>query len=158
MIWFFQELIRSNVYSRIDYKFLIPGHTYGPADRQFAVIEKYAKRIENVYTPGNWYQHVREAFVASEHKIEVVEMQQPSFFDWYKALNLHYTERTKDKSNEPLNFHNAVWFNFGYGEKVVNDEIVEFSHRGDVWVRHTYDIGEEPQQVSYEKKKGSCAA
>ena len=48
----------------------------------------------------------------------------------------------------------SIW----WAEKVVNDEIVEFSHRDDVWVRHTYDIGEEPQQVSYEKKKGSCAA
>ena len=28
MVQFFQDLIRRKVYSRIDYKFLIPGHTY----------------------------------------------------------------------------------------------------------------------------------
>lgn len=33
IIWFFQELIRRGVYSRIDYKFLVVGHTYGAIDR-----------------------------------------------------------------------------------------------------------------------------
>ena len=30
MVWSFQDLIRRKVYSRNDYKFLIPCHTYGP--------------------------------------------------------------------------------------------------------------------------------
>ena len=33
VIWFFQDLIRRGVYSRVDYKFLVVRHTYGPADR-----------------------------------------------------------------------------------------------------------------------------
>lgn len=55
VIWFFQDLIRKGVYSRIDYKFLVVGHTH---DRYFGTIEKYLSRIENVYTPQEWYQHV----------------------------------------------------------------------------------------------------
>lgn len=51
VVWFFQYLIQLKVYTSIDYKFLIPGHTYGPADRNFAIIEKYAAKLENVYTP-----------------------------------------------------------------------------------------------------------
>ena len=39
IIWFFQELIRCGVYSRIDYKFLVVGHTYGAIDQSFGVIE-----------------------------------------------------------------------------------------------------------------------
>ena len=49
--WFFQKLIHRKVYSRIDYKFLVVGHTYGPTDRSFGVIEHYTSRIETVYTP-----------------------------------------------------------------------------------------------------------
>lgn len=53
-VWFFQDLIRKGVYSRIDYKFLVVGHTYGPADRCFGTIEKYLMRIENecIHTTG----------------------------------------------------------------------------------------------------------
>ena len=73
---FFQELVRTKVYTRIDYKFLIPGHTYGPTDRLFAVIEKHASRVEAVYTPQQWYGHVREAVIDASCRIEVTEMQQ----------------------------------------------------------------------------------
>ena len=38
LMCFFSDLIRRHVYSRIDFKFLVPGHTYGPTDRNFAVI------------------------------------------------------------------------------------------------------------------------
>ena len=54
-MWFFQELVRQKVYSRIDYKFLVIGHTYGQTDRSFGVIENYTSRIKTVYTPHQWY-------------------------------------------------------------------------------------------------------
>ena len=50
-MWFFQDLIRRKVYTRIDFKFPVSGHTYGPTDRRFAVIEKHASKVEAVYTP-----------------------------------------------------------------------------------------------------------
>ena len=68
-------------------------------------------------------------------------MQQSYFRDYYESLNLRYTERTKDEDKKPLNFHSAVWFNFGSG-----------THLNEVWVRHTYNVSEEPQCVSYSKK------
>lgn len=51
IMWFFQELIRRNVYSGIDYKFLIPGHTYGSSDQTFGMVERYASRIEQCIHP-----------------------------------------------------------------------------------------------------------
>ena len=45
IMWFFQDLIRHQVYSRIDYKFLIAGHTYGATDQAFGVIERYTSSI-----------------------------------------------------------------------------------------------------------------
>ena len=81
-------------------------------------------------------------------------MQQSYFRDYYESLNLRYTEQTKDEDKKPLNFHSAVWFNFGSGEKVVISKVVECTHLNEVWVRHTYNVSEEPQCVSYSKKRG----
>jgi hypothetical protein len=81
VIWFFQDLIRRRIYSRIDYKFLIPGHTYGATDQTFGVIERYACKIETVYIPQQWYQHVRNASYGMR-SIEVIEMKQDFFRDF----------------------------------------------------------------------------
>ena len=53
-----------------------------------------------------------------------------------------------------LNFHIALWFNFGSGEIVVNSKVIECIHLNEVWVRHTYNISEEPLHVFYSKKRG----
>ena len=55
IMWFFQDLIQCNVYSRIDDKFLIAGHIYGSTDQTFSVIECYTSRIDTVYLPSQWY-------------------------------------------------------------------------------------------------------
>ena len=84
-MWYFQDLIRRNVYTRIDYKFLIPGHTYGSTDQTFDMIERYASRIVTVYTPEQWYQYVRDAGAS----IWVVEMNQHFFLKLSSALEKH---------------------------------------------------------------------
>ena len=58
IMWFFQDLIQRNVYSRIDYKFL--GHTYGATDQAFGAIERYTSKIDTVFVPSQWYHHVRK--------------------------------------------------------------------------------------------------
>ena len=87
-------------------------------------------------------------------KIEVVEMEQENFQNYREHLHKLYTERNKDADNHPLDFVNAVWFNFGRGEKVVDGKLVILEHSSDVWIRHTYDVGETPQCVSFRKKRG----
>ena len=93
-MWFFQELIRRKVYSRVDYKFLIPGHTYGSTDQAFGVIERYTSKVETVYLPQQWYEHVSNA--STSHEIQVVEMEQCFFLDFRQYLRNIYTERNKD--------------------------------------------------------------
>lgn len=151
IMWFFQELIRQKVYSRIDYKFLVVGHTYGPTDRSFGVIEHYTSRIETVYTPHQWYGHVRNAATG----IEVNVMEQSSFRNYRQHLRKIYTERSQDIEKKPLDFSGCLWFNFGKGEKMVEGQPVSFEHPSEVWVRHTYDVTETPQRVSYYKKRGT---
>ncbi len=155
LVWFFQELIRRNIYSRVDLKFLVPGHTYGPTDRNFAIIEKYADRLENVYLPEHWYKHVHDAVVRHDSKIQVVEMKQSDFRDFRNHLGKTYTERDEDVDKQRLNFSSASWFNFGKGEKCVDRELVQVDHPHEVWVRHSYDVKEEPQRVVYVKKRGA---
>ena len=154
LMWFFSDLIRRQVYSRIDFKFLIPGHTYGPTDRHFVVIEKYTAKVETVYTPQQWYVHVRNAVVSVGSRVEVIELQQDKFRDYRDHLRKLYTERSKDLDNQPLDFVGAVWFNFGKGEMLVDGKLVVFEHPHEVWVRHTYDVNEKPKRVSFIKKRG----
>ena len=134
VIWFFQDLIRRKIYSRIDYKFLISGHTYAATDQTFGVIERYTSKIETVYTPQQWYEHVHNASFGVR-SIEVVEMKQDFFRDFRQHLKQMYTERNKDDKNEALDFKKIVWFNFGKGEKEIDGQLVVIDHPDNVWVR-----------------------
>ena len=152
---FFQDMIRRGIYSRIDYKFLIAGHTYCATDQTFCMIEHYTSRIDTVYIPEQWYQHVRNASIGIR-SVEVVKMEQKFFCDIRQHLRKIYTERNKDVNNQALDFQRIVWFNFGKGEKEVDGELALFDHPEDVWVRYcTYNLRETPQCVSYCKKKES---
>ena len=96
--------------------------------------------IEAVYTPHQWFDHVREAVMNASCRIEVTEMQQSNFRNYRDHLRKQYTERTKDLDNKPLNFSDAVWFNFGVGEKLVDGKQVELEHPNEVWIRHTMSM------------------
>lgn len=100
-MWFFQDLIRRKVYSRIDYKFLIAGHTYGFTDQTFGMIERYATRIDTVYTPVQWYQHVSDAGHGAK-SVQVVEMEQDYFYDFRQHLRKMYTDEPKMKTSKIL--------------------------------------------------------
>ena len=155
IMWFFQDLIRRKIYSRIDYKFLVPGHTYGSTDQAFGVIERYAARIDTVYTPHDWYKHVRDAGIGLK-AIQVVEMEQSYFKDYRQHLRNIFTERNKDEDKQNLDFQNIAWFNFGIGEREIGGNLVSVDHSTEVWVRHTYNVREKPRRVSYYKKKHSA--
>ena len=87
--------------------------------------------VEAVYTPYQWFDHAREAVMNASCRIEVTEMQQSNFRNYRDHLRKQYTERTKDLDNKPLNFSDAVWFNFGVGEKLVDGKQVELEHPND---------------------------
>ena len=97
------------------------------------MIEKHASKVEveAVYTPYQWFDHAREAVMNASCRIEVTEMQQSNFRNYRDHLRKQYTERTKDLDNKPLNFSDAVWFNFGVGEKLVDGKQVELEHPND---------------------------
>ena len=152
VIWFFLDLIRRGIYARIDYKFLVVGHTYGPADRSFGVIEKHTKKIENIYTPQEWCEHVQNSTVSG--KIQVTEMSQDYFFDYWEFLKNMYIERNVDIEGNQIQFSKILWFNFGVGEELIDGQIHQTQHPLEVWVRYSHNISEKPQKILYQKK--SC--
>ncbi len=112
VVWFFQYLIRQGVYCRIDYRFETVGHTYRSTDRCFGVIEKYLSRIENVYTPEEWYQHVKDSTITESLRVEVTKMYQQYFREPQKHLRQMYTERDKDIDRwKATRIPHVVWFN-----------------------------------------------
>ena len=152
VIWFFQDLIRRGVYSRIDYKFLVVGHIYGPTDRCFGTIEKYLSQVENVYTPSEWYKHVKDSNLTTNTGVEVIEMKQEYFRNHRDHLRQMYTERSKAEDGKPLEFSKVMWFNFGIGEECVDGVKKRVEHPKVVWVRYTHDVYETPRVVSFYKK------
>ena len=96
-----------SVYSRIDYKFLIPGHTYRSTDQVFGMIERYTSKIETVYLPQQWYEHVTNASIGFG-SVEVVEMKQTFFLNFCQYLSNMYTERNKDDQKRNLDFQRVV--------------------------------------------------
>jgi len=107
VVWFFQEMIQCKVYSRIDYKFLIPSHTYESTDQVFGIIECYTYKIETVYVPQQWYEHVTNASTGVS-SVKVVEMKQSFFHDFCQYLNNMYTERNKEEQKRNLDFQSVV--------------------------------------------------
>ena len=105
-----------------------------------------------LYIPQEWYEHVREAIVAVGSKIDVVEMEQDKFRKYRDHLKKLNVARNKDMDGIPLDFAHATWFNFGRGEKLVDGKLVVLEHPNEVWVRHTYDVLETPQSVSFMKR------
>ena len=78
-------------------------------------------------------------------------MKQDCFRNYCDHLRKLYTERSRDMNNRPLDFTGAVWFNFGKGD---DGKLVLFEHPSEVWVRHTYNVEEITQHVSFLKKRG----
>ncbi len=62
----------------IDRKFLVPGHTYLPNDRDFAVVETANKKREHIYTPDQWYKVIRIA--RKKKPFPVIQMTSKDFF------------------------------------------------------------------------------
>ena len=56
------------------------------------MIEKHASKVEAVYTPHQWFDHVREAVMNAGYRIEVTEMQQSNFRNYRDHLRKQYTE------------------------------------------------------------------
>nr|CAH7734334.1 unnamed protein product [Callosobruchus chinensis] len=94
------QLIRQKKFKVIEHRFLVPGHTHLPSDRDFAAIEKRKKYLKQVYSPEQWHTAVREAKI--KNPFEVVPMTQSDFYafgDISKFVNKKHVTDTKEPVN-----------------------------------------------------------
>lgn len=71
------------LFTTIDHKFMVSGHSYLPNDRGFGNIETAKRRGRHIYVPEDWYTLVHEAH--HQNAFSVKEMQ-PSDFVSLKDL------------------------------------------------------------------------
>ena len=91
----------------------------------------------------------------STANIQVVEMEQRNFRNYWSYFHNMYAERKRDVDGFNVEFSRAVWFNFGIGEEVVDGRLQEKEHVLEVWVRYTHDITEKPKE-SFISKEVEC--
>jgi len=67
-------IVQSQNYSvkTVDHKFFEPGHSYNVCDQDFGLVEKWKRRIQNVWTPEGLQDLVQQ----SSKKFMVIKMEQ----------------------------------------------------------------------------------
>lgn len=87
------RMIHAKKLFRIEFVFLVKGHSFMPCDRSFGNIEKKLKRLSNILdTPMQYVKHIRNAV---SPPFETFAMERAEFFD-FKALKAHVTKRHHD--------------------------------------------------------------
>ncbi|GFO13933.1 hypothetical protein PoB_004043800 [Plakobranchus ocellatus] len=76
--WYYLVHVKQ-MFKSIEHKFPIPGHTFLPCDRDFAVIEKKKRKTPAVYNPEGWYSLVEKA--KTTNPFQVVRMRRQDFID-----------------------------------------------------------------------------
>lgn len=79
------QLIREQKFKSIEHRFLIPGRTHLPPDRDFAAIEKHKKYLKQVYSPDQWYEAVKDA--KKKNPFKVLPMTQADFYCFSNLQN-----------------------------------------------------------------------
>jgi len=76
VVLYFENLVSSGERQRIDYKFLIAGHSYRPVDRNAGLCESVLKREGTIETPTDYIELVNKNLCPN---ITWVEMEQERF-------------------------------------------------------------------------------
>ena len=140
MICFWSWLVSKGMFTRIDHKFLVRGHTYLPCDRDFAQIEKRKAAGALIHLPEDWEKIVAEACPSKPFQIQ--RMKNEDIVD-FTPLSKQFTIRKKDSTKVPVLISKASWFNYGEGE----DEGKLVSHPGEFWMRSSFSLEQPWQKV-----------
>ena len=90
----------------IDHKFMIPGHSYLPNDRDFGVIEQAKRRHPQIYVPQEWYELVRTA--CRSNPFRVIEMETDDF-KAIKDLKKCVVNRKVDVTGGAIDWFSIRW-------------------------------------------------
>ena len=132
------------MYTSIDHKFMVPGHSYLPNDRDFGSIESHKYRLQQVYTPSEWANVIQTSRQANP--FEVMQMSRQDFLD-LKAFSRCIINRKKNEDGENVQWLKMKWirvkksqplkfqYHFSHNE-LEAWKTVDLRRRG-----HTCDIG-----------------
>jgi len=149
--FYLQYLVDEGVFERIDYKTLIPGHTYSCADRCFGVIEKEALRNDVIELPSDWVRIIERSSLSKSYNAELLTFK--DMYDYESFFKNRFTKRFKDNDSKKFRYEESHYFNYGIGERLCGGEVKLFSHPGIAWIRKSIDPKEIPREVSYVKKR-----
>lgn len=72
MMALWMQYIREKTFTEITHYFLIPGHTHLPSDRDFALIEKCQKKIEQIYAPSMWIDIIKRSNKKNPFNVQIM--------------------------------------------------------------------------------------
>ena len=93
-------------YSIVDHKFMIPGHSYLPNDRDFSSIEKANRRTQHVFVPEDWCTLVETA--RTKNPFHVVRMVKEDFVST-KNIRSEIVYRKVNTKKEKVEWLNIRW-------------------------------------------------
>ncbi|KAG0711535.1 hypothetical protein GWK47_020436 [Chionoecetes opilio] len=103
IILFYLRLIHSTTLQNISHTYLLPGHSYMACDRAFGHIEKYIRRVVNIYDLKGY---VRAIQLCTTSRYHVIVLRNTDFLD-VEVLQKSITHR---KPKPPYSFQNARSF------------------------------------------------
>jgi hypothetical protein len=63
--------------TKVDHKFMVPGHSFLPNDSDFGVIERATKKAADLYVPDQWYKVISKS--NRKNPFQIVEMTPEKF-------------------------------------------------------------------------------
>ena len=107
-------------FTQIDHKFMVPGHSYLPNDRDFGSVETARRRREHIYVPDHWYELIRSA--RQNNPFRVCVMQSSDFVS-LKELKKCIVNRKVATSGQKVEWLSMKWI------QVVKSEPFQFRFR-----------------------------
>lgn len=104
-----RQLVAEGLFDSVEHRFLVVGHTHLPSDRDFAIIEKYKKKMKSAYDPQDWYNAVKNC--KRNNPFEVTFMKREEFFS-FKFLEENITKKKVTDEKDNVCFSKICVFRF----------------------------------------------
>ena len=106
-LWMYVVASPEFSYSTIDHKYMMPGHSYLPNDRDFGSIEQAGRRTPHIFVPDDWVTSVENA--RRKNPFKVIAMTASDFIST-EAIRSQIVYRKVNTYNERVEWLNIRWF------------------------------------------------
>lgn len=110
MVAFWQYVLLTKQFNLIDHKFPEIGHSYMDSDRDFGLIEKRLRKVEQVFSGSEYRELIKKAKVNDPFIVQDISKGMVDAKQLVQALKLMNKKRTLGM--EKVEFRNIKWFRF----------------------------------------------